>query len=121
MLKEEDLVGTWRIIKTNIKDSSGDKQSEVDNINSKYEVTYNANGSYEEINNGIVAKRFSNFYGNYTIDGDNLRMSVKSFSFKRSYKIIYVSRDKSQIILSPCDTLYCSIYSNIEDIVIKKI
>jgi len=122
MITEQDLIGTWRIIRNVVKDNTGERQAEIDKINAKYEVTYKPNGTYSEVNNGIIVGRFSNFNGAYSIDeGDMLRMSVKSFAFKRSYKLISISDDKSEISLSPCDSLYCGIYSNIDYIVIKKI
>lgn len=120
MITEDDLIGTWFIVENVLKEQSDDKQKEIDAINSKYSVTYNENRTYDEKNNGIIIGRLNNFGGKWNIEGDLLRMSIRGFSFKRTYKIIEISIDKTKITLSPCDTMYCNIYSNIDHMVIQK-
>jgi len=118
---EKDLIGTWRIVNNKLKNKTNEAQNEIDIINSKYQVTYNEDGTYKEINNGIIIGRVGNFKGKWNIEGEVLRMSFKNFAFKRTYRIHDVSRDKTQITLCPCDTLYCSIYTNIEHMIIEKV
>lgn len=120
MITREDLIGEWTIIKNVLKENTDDKQKEIDTINSKYSVIYNESGTYEEKNNGIIIGRLNNFGGKWNIDVDLLRMSIRGFSFKRTYRIINFSKDKNQITLSPVDTMYCSIYSNIDYMVLQR-
>lgn len=120
MITQEDLVGSWKVLETHLKSKSDDAQKEIDAINSKYSVTYKDNGKYSESNNGIVMGRMTNFSGVYVIEGNILNMSIKSIAFNRKYIIESVKSDNTEIKFSPCDTMYCSIYSNIDYLILKK-
>jgi len=120
MITDKDLIGTWKISETHLKNKSVDAQNLIDYINSKYSIIYKENNTYLESNNGIVIGRMSNFSGDYSIEGDKLLMSIKSFAFKRTYIIEANNIDKYEIKFYPCDTLYCNIYSNIDYLLLKK-
>jgi len=120
MITDKDLIGTWKIIKTVLKKGGEQEQKEIDSINSIYSIEYKTNNKYSESNNGIVVGRLSNFSGRYTIESNILNMSIKSIAFNRKYIVESAKKDNSEIKFSPLDTMYCSIYSNIDYLILKK-
>lgn len=120
MITKEDLIGEWVIIKNNLKDISDGKQEEMDKINSKYLLTFREDNSYSEVNNGILYARLSNFEGSYKVENNHIILHMRMFKLNRTYIVSSFNSEIKTMSITPCDTLYCSIYRNIDSIILQK-
>lgn len=121
MITEKDLIGTWIITKNILKDESDNKLDEMNKINSKYSIEFKEDGNYQELNNGIMLLRMSNFHGSFRVEGNDIKLFMKLFKTERTYRVTYFNRKGGIMELCPCDTLYCSIYTNIKSLILKKV
>ena len=121
MFNKEDLIGTWKIDKNELTNSEDGKQEEMDKINSKYTITFNEDDTYQELNNGIMLLRVSNFHGSFRLEGNDIKLSMKVFKTERTYRVTSFDKRNGVMKLHPCDTLYCGIYTNIKSLTLKKI